>query len=174
MKKITFILFALIAGTTFAQNKISKTDTKADAVIISPLSLTETSSLNFGRILNSTAGKVTVTPAGARSFEFTNMNTPSAGNNPSAAGYKIASEKDYSYNLTITGPGTIAHSSGTETMSLTLNATLDGSAITLTESSITNTTTADKILKIGGVLAVAAGQAVGDYSGDIKVEVAYN
>ncbi|HSM62882.1 MAG TPA: DUF4402 domain-containing protein, partial [Gillisia sp.] len=71
MKKITFILFALIAGTTFAQNTANDAAITT-AEIVSPLSITKNRALNFGRIIGGTAGGGTVTiaatDAGARTI----------------------------------------------------------------------------------------------------------
>jgi hypothetical protein len=49
MKKITFILFALIAGTSFAQNSRLKLKALVNAEIVSPITIEKAIDLNFGR-----------------------------------------------------------------------------------------------------------------------------
>ena len=79
MKKITLILFALIAGTAFAQDASRATGSaEVFAEIISPISVEGKSALNFGRLIgNSEGGNVRVDVNNNRTVSNPNLNAPS-------------------------------------------------------------------------------------------------
>lgn len=157
MKKITFILFALIAGTAFGQNAVSQANVSAE--IIEALTLNKNRDLNFGQIIAGNGAEtvtIAATPAGTRTIS-TGANAP--GITPTSAMFTITAS-DYTYTITMTDTDL----SGTDltTMLLTPVSSLGGAS------------TGDKILYIGGELDVAASQEVGSYTGQVEVTISYN
>lgn len=158
MKKITFILIALITGTTFAQS--SDGTASVDANIVSPITISDgTSNLDFGNIATPDASTdIVVSSAGTRTA-VTGVTIP--GGTVSAAAFSVNAADGYNYtisiptiNLTGTGvamPVTFTHDGGTTPVG-------SGSAQTL---------------NVGGTLKVGALQAGGAYTGTVTVTVAY-
>ena len=170
MKKITFILFALIAGTTFAQNEAVAT-ASAGAEIIEPITITPNSFLNFGRIIGTSAGgTVNVDKEGDRTSLATGILDPSTAGTAaiSAAKFTITAAKDYSYNIAI--PTSVTIIAGTENMVVTLLPFYDGNALSGASPKGTDD---DEILTIGGDLAVGSSQAQGAYTAEFDVTVTY-
>ena len=163
MKKITFILFALIAGTTFGQNSATASGTATvNAKIVSPISITDGTDLNFGRIIGNTAGgTVTVATNSDRTADNNDLLAPST--TVQAASFTVKAAEGYNYKITIptidlTGPGAVA-------MPVIFTSSL-GTVNVLG-------TGANQTLRVGGALTVNSGQAEGDYSGTVNVTVAY-
>ena len=159
MKKITFILFALITGTTFAQNGTANETATATADVVSVISIVKDFDLNFGKVITGTAGTVIIGQDGTRSTSSTADYVTSTATK--AAKFTITAEQGYTYsiglvNTTLTGAG--------DPMSFTLDPSLSAAG---------NAGNVDKELFIGGTLTVASTQAVGAYAGEVVVTVAY-
>lgn len=151
MKKITFILLALISGTAFGQSTVS-----SSAEIIEAISFVENTGLNFGKVDNS-AGTVTI------AFDGTSTGkTQIAGGTTTAGDLTVSGEPNEAYNITVSGTATL---NGPGTMNIT-GITHNGTG--------SLDAAGDETFQIGGVLNVGDGQATGTYSGSISVTVAYN
>ena len=159
MKKITFALFALIAGTSFAQNS-ANAEASTFAEIVEPLKIVKNNDLDFGRIIGGTAGGGTVTISaedGATRTIGAALDAP--GGNIQAAEFSITSS-DYTYGITMT------------------NTDLTATGLTNMEfspvSSLGSSSTGDKTLYVGGALTVGSDQEAGEYEGTVTVTVSYN
>jgi hypothetical protein len=173
MKKITFILFALIAGTTFAQTASETATANVGAEIIQPITITKNNDLNFGRIIGTSAGgTVNITEGGVRTSSATpDILDPSTGGIAaiSASKFTITAAEDFSYGITIPATVTITGSGG-DPMIVTLNPFYDGAAL----SGASPKGTDDKeILTVGGDLAVGTTQGQGAYTATFDVTVTY-
>jgi hypothetical protein len=177
MKKITFILLALISGTAFAQNNdaTDKATAEALAEIVQPLTVDSNNNLIFGRIIGSDAGgKVTINPIElTREFTNNNMKDPS-DTDFSAAKFTIDAAKGYSYSVIITGDENLADEDGNggPAMPISYTAALDGVSLSLDDNATGSES--NQVLTIGGELTVNGGQAQSNYKGDISVTVTYN
>lgn len=161
MKKITFILFALITGTTFAQDAIGTSQVHAE--IVSPIEIVSTGNLNFGTIAAGTdAGKVRVSNDGTRTFSDPGMKVLSSGTAASAASFEITAASDYSYSIAI--PATTL-SNEVENMDIEFTQSLPVSGTVGTGTA--------QILNVGGLLSVNGGQAEGEYEGTVTVTISY-
>jgi spore coat protein U-like protein len=163
MKKITFILFALIAGTAFAQTSDSA-DALVDAKIVSPISISPgAKTLDFGNlipIVGSTA-EVVVNNDGTRPAvaDVTIPGIPSQ-----AADFILNSEIGYSYSLTIDPISLTAQGgSGGDPMNVSFTNDDDGANGTGT-----------KTINVGGKLTIGDNQKADTYQGTVTVVVAYN
>jgi len=161
MKKITFILFALIAGTTFAQNTANATAT-VNAEIVETIGITSADALNFGKFTKSaTAATVIINALGTtRVFSQTDMKIvafPGFG----VPTFTVTKDATASYGITL-GVNTMP-TSGTNSM------VLDN----LTHSLPTNGGNTAADFTVGGTLNVPSTQATGIYTGEVSVTVTY-
>ncbi len=159
-------LVLAFAASSNAQNTATVTAT-ASATIVAPITIVNTTPMNFGSIIASVAGGT--------------VKLDSVGNARTASG------------VTLTTLGTATPASGvftvTGTTGYTFNVTLPGSASTLTNPSSntmslgtfrTNATNANLLASgsyvfgVGATLVVGANQAPGVYSGTYNVTVTYN
>lgn len=159
MKKITFILLALISGTVFAQE--TKTATaNAAADIVSPIGITPEGDLNFGKVANNTAGKVEVGTDGTISESSLSQIGSTA---PTAASFDVTAATGFSYSIAL--PETVDLSNGT------VNITVDKFKHDA-EGNTTGTGSAQTV-GVGATLNVPSGQATGNYTGTFDVTVTY-
>ncbi|WP_029033283.1 DUF4402 domain-containing protein [Salinimicrobium terrae] len=158
MKKFTFILFALIAGTTFAQTATAN----AAADIVSPLSLTAKQDLNFGKVSNNTAGSVIIATDGTASG-LSQIGTTA----PAAATFDVTAANNYNYTVALPASATLSNG----TVDITVD-TFKHNAYAEGASNATGSGTA-QTFGVGATLNVAASQATGNYTGQFDVTVAY-
>jgi hypothetical protein len=174
MKKvlILFVAVSMIAGYSTKVMAQATENTAAAAKIVTPLSITETSSLHFGTmaVLAGTPGTCVLSTQGARTQTGgvnLSIQAPSASN----AAYNVAGAVNTTYAITL--PATITVTSGAESMTInsilarTVSAGVDGLTGTLSASGSDSFT-------VGGTLNVSAGQVTGVYNGTFDVTVAYN
>ncbi|MBI6118893.1 DUF4402 domain-containing protein [Salegentibacter maritimus] len=162
MKKITFILLALISGTTFAQVKESTASATANAAadIVSPIAIEASQDLNFGKVANNNAGTVVVaTDSDISSSSLSQIGTTT----PTAAIFNVTAANGFSYSISL--PQSVELTNGAENITVdnfnhdaTGNTTGSGSAQTV---------------GVGATLNVATNQATGNYKGTFDVTVTY-
>ena len=179
MKKITFILFAFIGGAAFAQTTASGNAT-VNALVVSPISITQGSALEFGRVIGSTdGGVVTVSTAGVRTDNASN-NLLAPSDNVQEATFTVKASADHSYSISIPslnltgGSGADMAVAFTSSLGTANTEDIDG-IITTVPGSYSNVsgTGADQTLKVGGALTVNPLQGEGSYTGTATVTVAY-
>ena len=171
MNKVTFkilacaILFSGFAVTASAQSSATAT---ATATIITPITITKNTDMNFGNVAvqSTTGGTVVMVPAGTRSATG-GVTLPGASGTVSAASFTVNGETGYSYAITLptsvvlTDPA--SHSMQVEDFSSTPTATgmLTGGTETI---------------NVGATLKVTAAQPAGVYTSasPFTVTVNYN
>ncbi len=159
------VLKAVIAGSLVASLGMGATaahaataSATAKAKILRQVTLTNTTDLQFGTIVSSpTASTVIVSTAGVRTCG-TSLVCSGAS---TAAGFAVTGTSGQV--VTVSVPATVTLSSGTNSMLSTLNA----SAATLTLAANAGA------FSVGGILAVGADQADGDYAGTFNVTADY-
>lgn len=162
MKKFTFILLAFISGSAFAQNSAEASGTaNVNAEIVSPIEITDGSALDFGRIIgNAAGGIVTVSDAGVRTSDNTDLLAPST--TVQAASFKVTAADGYNYKITI--PNVDLTGAG-DNMTVSFDSSLGFTNIVGTG--------VEQDLNVGGDLTVNTNQAEGDYAGTVTVTVSY-
>jgi len=137
----------------------------ATAIILHPVTVLKLADLDFGSILVTAAGTITLDPAD-NSVITTGGVVPLAGTRH-AARFAGAASGNSVVNIKLPKqPITLTRVSGTETMTL-VKLTLDG------PDKRTMAKAASFEFKVGGKLNVAAGQADGTYVGTFNVIVQY-
>ncbi len=164
MKKITFILLALISGTAFAQEGSASATATVNAEIVTPIAIADGTDLNFGSIVAADGGNVRVNTEGTRTFSNNNMDVATA-TAITAATFDVTAANLYSYSISI--PSIVLTGAGDD-MPVSFTHDLEGETDGNAEG-----TGAAQTLKVGGLLTVAASQTEGAYDGEVTVTVAY-
>ena len=155
----------MVAGSLSAAQNSATTSANATARIISPITLTKVTDLNFGDVVPSgVAGTVTVTPAALR----TSAGGASLGNGAAvtAASFTVGGQGSATYTITLPAAA-VTLTSGANTMTVdTFTSNPSGTGALSAGGSQT--------LNVGANLNVGISQATGTYSGSFSVTVAYN
>lgn len=156
-------LVAISLGATSAQAATNSATANANATIISALTITKNTNLNFGTAVSgATAGTVVVAPTAAGTQLCTTVICTGGGN--TSAQFSLSGAATYTAVMTI--PATATLTSGANSMTATLSNSLVANKMVLTG-------TAADVFYVGGSLAVGATQATGSYTGTFTVTVAY-
>lgn len=168
MRKLNTLVVALTAVTlasyaSAAQNTAS-TSANATARIVTPISISKTTDLNFGDVVASgSVGTVVVSTAGARSS--TGGASLGNGTSVSAAAFTVGGQANATYSITLPASATVT--SGANSMTVdTFTSNPSGTGNLGAGGSQT--------LNVGGTLNVGASQATGSYTGTFSVTVTYN
>jgi len=173
--KITYTLFAVVIAaigfTTNAKAQSAVTST-ATATLIIPISIEETSSMNFGSLAASAVeGTAVLTPAGG--LTATPGVTIAAGGAPvTPAAFTVTGEGTNGFDLTF--PASIALTSpAIGALPLALAITCDASTEVSSSQALVGGT---KVLNFGGTLTIPANAVAGTYTNDANftVSVQYN
>jgi hypothetical protein len=163
-------LFAMAMGAA-AQAGAASTTATATATVITPIAVTSTGSLAFGKIAASASpGSITISTNGTRSATGGATGSGTA----SAVTFDVTGEATTTYTID-TSATTANLTSGSDTMALALVSDFTGAGATAgAQSNGTLDGTGKQTLHVGGTLTVAANQPAGAYTGTVSVAVAYN
>lgn len=163
MKKITFILLALISGTAFAQSNANAT-AAVNAEIVTPIGIqADGNALNFGTFTTSDSdGNATVilSPNGTdRTFSSNDMIIPS-NTTFSVPTFTVTKDTDATYGIEI---------------GVNQAPSLDGESLSLSNliTNLEEEGNSGNTFSVGGQLNVPSGQGAGTYTGEISVTVTY-
>lgn len=158
-------LFATYANLAHAQ---ATATSSADAVIATPITLTNTAGLNFGTILAGTvASTVQLTAAASPTRTVTAGDAALATSTISAAAFSVNGTAGQTYAITLPADGTVTLTGPGPAMAVNGFAHDAGATPTLSG-------TPPDTLHVGATLSVGAGQTAGSYTGSFDVTVAYN
>jgi hypothetical protein len=162
MKKITFILIALITGTTFAQENA---DATASAGVVTAIDIQQTADLYFGAFLDSGAGSITLDPSTAGAGDDITYGII-GGSTPHYATFNVLASENVIFNVSTTASLDL-DGPGTETLSISsfkYNPSGTGAG----------TAVGDEVeIEVGGVLDIVGGETEGLYTGTFNVAVSY-
>jgi hypothetical protein len=158
------VVMLAFAGTVQAQTATATSD--AAAVIIAPLSITNTGGLHFGTIMRSaTAGDVSIATDGTRSSSG-GVTLSALAPLHSVATFDLEGESGNDVIITLPASATISNGTQTMTVDNFVSDPDDANPVTLGGAAIE--------LSVGATLNVAANQASGAYTGTFDVRVDYN
>lgn len=161
---IAVVMFAF-AGTVQAQTATATSN--AAAVIIAPLSITNTTGLHFGTIMRSaTAGTVSIATNGDRS-SLGGVTLSSLTPVHSAATFDVEGESGRTVTITLPASTTITNAASD-------NMVVDNFVSDPDDANPVTLTGAATVLRIGATLNVGANQPSGTYTGTFSVSVNYN
>jgi hypothetical protein len=168
MKKIIMSLFTIVMVVGLSNNLNAQNTTTVlgdvSAIIITPITITNTNDLNFGAIVDGT-GTVTMSTAGVRTTDYQAFAGNQAGT-VTAASFDIAGQGAYTYAITLPTDDVTLTESGSGTMTVNSFVSNPSGTGTLTAG-------AGSVL-VGATLNVVQGQETGVYDGSFDVTVAYN
>jgi hypothetical protein len=163
----TLLALGAVAHTAEAAN----TGVPIQAIILDPVQITQTRSLNFGSLTESGAG-------GTMSVD--NLDAPgvtggvtSVAGTIQAGGFTLKGSTGVQIN--VTAPASVILTSGGDTMTVG-SFTVDGAAGTINATAFTRSLAAatETGFRLGGTLTVGAAQAAGTYAGTVTVTASYN
>lgn len=168
MKNKNRVILAMLLTVSAAYGVTAQATTSATATatILTAISITKTTDINFGNISvqASTGGTVILSTAGVRSTTG-GVTLPATSGTITAASFIVGGEGSYTYTITLpTVPHTITNGAN----SMTVTAFLSNPSGTGTLSSGSQT------LTVGGTLHVAAAQANGLYASETGFNVTVN
>lgn len=180
MAKLVLAMGAMVmAGGAMAVQEASAT-ANTQAVVVKPISLTNSSHLNFGRLASAAAGIVSISASGGvRTDDVLGVNlvaAKGAANEPSRATFVVAGESGLTYSIS-GGTGDITLASGANSIIVTLTGvwvpSKTSAAGIATEGTLPE---AGETLGVGGSLPIATNTPSGTYTntGGIALTVAYN
>ncbi|MGD0583882.1 MAG: DUF4402 domain-containing protein [Bacteroidales bacterium] len=151
------------AATTFAQ--VSATAT-ATATIITPITITKTTDMNFGNVaVNASLGTVVLTPAGTRSATG-GVTLPAVTGAVSQGVFTVNGQANATYAITLPGAATTI-TSGANNMTVDTWTSAPTPTGTLSAGG-------SQTLNVGATLHVAASQAAGTYVSAVPFTVTVN
>jgi len=163
MKKLFFIVIIFSALTTELIAQSNSAQITASAEVVSPISISRSADLNFGKITIGGAGTVVLTSTGSRTQ--TGSITLLTGGSEAPGLFSVTGNATATYAVTVPSSVTLKKT-GAPTETIT--------ADTFTNNATTLTGNSDQ-LKIGGTLRLVGSETVGAYISDLfVVTVAYN
>ena len=177
MKKI-LIIFSIICMmavfTTKVMAQVTLTGNTAGATLVTALTITNTTPLNFGVIaIPATAGSVTLSTAGLRTP--TGCTIVASGTQKTVAKFDLTGTAGATYSFTLPSSITVTKVSSTETMTIdnfVVNVDAAGEVAYGSIGTCTLTSGASSVL-VGGKLNIGASQVLGVYAGTYTVIVDY-
>ncbi|MFA6951439.1 MAG: DUF4402 domain-containing protein [Lentimicrobiaceae bacterium] len=174
MKKLSIVIASLLvmtlSGNVMADGgSTSAVNANATATIVTPIKITESGTLDFGKLASSTAaGTAVLTPGNILDVDggITEVSTSSTA----VPTYTVTGESGALYTVTLPGNNVVTlKMTGADDMAVTdFTTSLSGelTSQTLTGGSVT--------FQVGATLNVGISQAAGTYIGTYDVTVAYN
>jgi len=153
-------MVALLGANTYAA---SDTGT-ATATVMTPISISADTALDFGAFAPSTGGTVTIATDGARSSSGVVPSSTDTGNN---GVFTVTGQASATYAITLPSDGTVTITSGANSMDVDTFTSNPSGTGTLSGGG-------SQTLNVGATLTVGSGQAAGSYSGTFDVSVEYN
>lgn len=168
MKKLilSLAIVGIAAGTASAQQDTDFASASASATIVQAISITKTADLQFGKIVATNAGTVTIEPDGDRTF--TGVTFGNSALVATAAEFTVTGEANATYSIALPADGVVILSNGTETMAV------DGFVSNPAAGVNGLLTLGTQDISVGATLTVASGQMVGVYTDTFDVTVSYN
>jgi hypothetical protein len=164
---------ALACAAAFAlpgQSQAASASATSSGIVVVPIAIAKSADLSFGKFAAGLGGTLTVSTSGARTASGV---TPLTSSTTTAAKFDVTGENSATYTITV--PGTVTLTSGSDTMTFVpVNDLSGGNATSGTVTSGALDGTGKQSIFVGGVLTVGAAQAPGSYSGSLSLSVDYN
>jgi len=166
MKKAAILLTAIALLSSPAALYAAQATSSATAEVMTPISISNTAALRFGKFSALTGGTVVISAAGTRSA--TGAVVLSSTNAGGAASFDVSGDNNATYAITLPDNATLTHGTdGSQTMSIgTFTSNPSGTGTLSAGGSQT--------LTVGATLTVGNAQTTGSYSGTFDVSVEYN
>ena len=174
MKKLTALLAAgLVLGTSGMVMAQSDTESAAtaNATVIAPIAIAQTASLEFGKIVNGTAGTVIIATTGDRTDFDGEMTPGSQTGTVRAATFAVTGEGTMTYAITLPADDAVVLETGD---GLDATKQMPLSAFVSDPSGTGELTAGAQTLKVGATMTLDGSEIAGAYTATYSVTVAYN
>lgn len=164
-----------VAALTHSEQACAEkaTATTTATVLATPVVLTKTADLSFGKFATGAAGSITISTSGVRTVSGGVL--PAAdGGAMTAATFVVSGDRGAVYSITHGGTTTLSRTAGSETMVMTKFSDVSAANATTGTAAGGTLDAGAQSIYVGGTLAVGANQAGGAYTGTISVTVEYN
>ena len=169
LKVITLAIAILgFSAASFAQSTASVNNSSVGATIHKPITLSNTTALNFGGVVSSAGGGTVVLDAATSARTATGVTIPEGLKGTVAAGlFTVGGHNGAAYSIAIPSTPVIITLSAGKTMTVgTFTSTKTSGTISATNGTDT--------FSVGATLTVGANQDPGVYTGTYIVTVQYN
>ena len=165
------LIAVAVAAPAMAQSTASTTGA-GSITIIRPLTITKNADLKFGTVVRPGTGSGTavVSAAGVRSVTGGVVGLAS-GDTPSASQFTVSGEGGQSISVTI--PASFTMANGSDSLTVTTNNNLTGSASSQTLSNALGAA-GTLVFNVGGSVPITSTTTTGAYVGTFTVSAAYN
>jgi hypothetical protein len=157
---VSFVCAANV-GVSFA----ASVGTSAGGQVVTPIAISKTQDLQFGKFIAGTGGSLTIAPADALGHVpavtgtvVTNATFAAAA---SPASFTVTGESGAAYSITLPSSATLTHGAD----SMTVDSFLSDAGGAITGGSV--------VVNVGAKVTVASGQNPGVYAGSFNVSVDY-
>jgi hypothetical protein len=157
------------AGPAWAENGSAAATA---AVLATPVVVTKTADLSFGKFAAGAAGSISISTSGARTVSG-GVLAFADGPAMTAASFVVSGASGAGYSITHGGTSTLLRTGGVETMSMTKSSAVGAvNGTPRAPGGILNG--GAQTIYVGATLDVGANQAAGAYTGTVSVTVEYN
>jgi hypothetical protein len=168
--RITLVAALAAAGLALPGVSLAANATaSSSSTVVTPITITKSADLAFGKFAAGTGGTVTVSTSGARTVSGTVVGMSST---TTAAKFDVAGETGATYTITL--GGTTVLTSGSDTMAFASVSDLTGANTVAGNVTSGVLTAGTQSVYVGGVLTVGSAQAPGTYTGSVVATVEYN
>jgi hypothetical protein len=142
------------------------------AVLATPVAVTKTADLSFGKFAAGAAGSVTISTSGERTVSG-GVLASADGPAMTAATFVVSGAAGAGYSITHGGTSTLSRTGGVDTMPMTKVSTV-GAASGPGGAAGGILNGGAQTIYVGATLDVGANQAAGAYTGSVAITVEYN
>lgn len=168
--RITLVAALAAVGLTLPGASMAASATaSSSSTVVTPITITKSADLAFGKFAAGAGGTVTVSTSGARTVTGGVVQMSST---TTAAKFDVAGDTGATYSISLSGPAVLT--SGSDTMAFSAVSDLTGANATSGTVTAGALTAGTQSIYVGGVLTVGANQAPGTYTGSVIASVDYN
>jgi spore coat protein U-like protein len=143
------------------------------AVLATPVVVTKTADLSFGKFAAGAAGSISISTSGERTVSGGVLASADGPAMTAAASFVVSGAAGAGYSITHGGTSSLLRTGGVETMPMTKFSAV-GAANGPAGAAGGMLNGGAQTIYVGATLAVAANQAAGAYTGTVSVTVEYN
>ena len=159
---VSLVALLLVAPAGYA----AQATANATAEVMTPISISKTADLRFGKFSALTGGTIVMSDAGSRSA--TGAVVLSSTDAGGAASFSVSGDPNATYAITLPASTTITHTvDNTKTMTVDTFTSNPSGTGTLSAGG-------SQAISVGATLTVGNAQTVGSYTGTFDVSVEYN
>ena len=176
MSKLAVAIGALaVASGAMAQSTATTSTATANATVISPITIANGNTLEFGNVVSG-AGTVVIAASGGRTDSSSALTPGTQKGTFRNATFNVTGQDAFTYSITLPSTAVTLSDKATTPNTMTVNAFTVAAGTSGSVSGSTGTLTAGGagVLDVGATLNVNAGQVPGAYTGMYSVTVAYN